>query len=70
MRTAARVNSPEVGELDNSSEVADYRDVGGIKVPFQVINANAQQSVTIKLDKVEHNVAIDDAIFSAKLPRP
>ncbi len=70
MRTSAKVNTPEMGELDNSSEVSDYRDVGGIKVPFVVINANQAQSVTIKLDKVEHNVAIDDAIFSAKLPRP
>lgn len=69
-RTSAKVNTPEMGELDNSSEASDYRDVGGIKVPFVVVNANQAQSVTIKLDKVEHNVAIDDAIFSAKLPRP
>jgi hypothetical protein len=26
--------------------------------------------VTIKLDKVEHNVALDDAIFAAKRPSP
>ena len=70
MRTSARVNTPEMGDLDNTSEVSDYRDVGGIKVPFVVVNANQAQTVTIKLDKVEHNVPIDDAIFSAKLPRP
>jgi len=66
MRTAARVNTPEMGDLDNSSEVSDYRDVAGIKVPFVIVNANSAQAVTIKLDKVEHNVPLDDAIFSAK----
>jgi hypothetical protein len=70
MRTSAKVNTPEMGELDNSSEVSDYRDVAGIKVPFVIVNANQAQTVTIKLDKVEHNVPLDDAIFSAKLPRP
>jgi outer membrane lipoprotein-sorting protein len=70
MRTAARVSTAELGDLDNTSEIADYRAVGGIKVPFAIVNANAAQSVTIKIEKVEHNVPIDDAVFSAKLPRP
>jgi hypothetical protein len=35
-----------------------------------IVNSNAMQAVTIKLDKVEHNVALDDAIFSVKLPAP
>ena len=70
MRTSARVNTPELGDLDNTSEVSDYRDVAGLKVPFVIVNANSAQTVTIKLEKVEHNVPLDDAIFSAKLPRP
>jgi outer membrane lipoprotein-sorting protein len=70
MRSAAKVNSPDFGDLDNTSEISDYRDVSGIKVPFHVVNANQAQSITIKIDKVEHNVPLDDAIFSAKPPRP
>jgi outer membrane lipoprotein-sorting protein len=68
MRMTSRVNSPEMGDLDQSSEVSDYRDVEGIKVPFQIVNANSVQTITIRLEKVAHNVPIDDAIFSAKPP--
>jgi outer membrane lipoprotein-sorting protein len=70
MRSTSRVNSPDMGDLDQSSEVSDYRDVEGIKVPFQIVNANSVQTITIRLEKVAHNVPIDDTIFSAKLPRP
>jgi outer membrane lipoprotein-sorting protein len=70
VRTAARVSSPEVGEVDQTVEISDYRDVGGIKVPFQTVNSSSIQTITVKLDKVEHNVPMDDAIFTAKGIRP
>jgi outer membrane lipoprotein-sorting protein len=66
VRTWAKVTDPELGELEQTSEVSDYRDVGGVKVPFKVINANNVQTVTVTLEKVEHNVAIDDAMFTKK----
>jgi hypothetical protein len=31
-----------------------------------VVTANAMQTLTIALDKVEHNVAVDDAMFVKK----
>jgi hypothetical protein len=52
--------------MPQSTESQDYRTVDGIKVPFTVINANELQTLTIKLTKVEHNVAIDDAMFKKK----
>ena len=70
MRSTATVKSPELGDLEQVNEVSDYRDVGGIKVPFVVVNSNNLQRVTIRLDKVEHNVPMDDAIFAVKMPRP
>jgi outer membrane lipoprotein-sorting protein len=70
VRTAARVSSPEVGEVDQTTEISDYRAVGEIKVPFQTVNSSSIQTVTVKLDKVEHNVPMDDAIFTAKGIRP
>jgi outer membrane lipoprotein-sorting protein len=66
--TKFTVNSPELGDLEQTSQLSDYRTVDGVKVPFQIVNVNAVQSVTIKLQKVEHNVAIDDAVFTAKSP--
>lgn len=68
-RSTAKVVTAEAGELDQSSEASDYRTVDGVKVPFKVINANSLQTVTIRLDKVEHNVTVDDAIFSVKTPQ-
>ena len=67
-RTTSKVNTPDVGELDQLSEASDYRDVSGIKVPFTVVNSNSLQKITISIEKVEHNVTLDDAIFSAKRP--
>lgn len=66
VRTKMTVNSPEMGDLEQIRDVSDYRTVGGIKVPFNLANTNAAQTVTMKLEKVEWNVAIDDAVFSAK----
>ena len=43
--------------------------VDGIKVPFTIVNSNVAQSVTIKIDKVEQNVPIDDAVFVKKEKR-
>ncbi len=68
VRTKMTVNTPEMGDLEQLRDVSDYRTVGGIKVPFQMVNTNAAQTVTMKLDKVEWNVEIDDAVFSMKAP--
>jgi hypothetical protein len=45
-------------------ELVDYRDVEGIKIPFIVRTlVNGVKQGEIKLDKVEFNIKIDDAIF-------
>jgi zinc protease len=63
VQSTAKVSSPETGELEQVSTASDYRTVDGVKVAFQVVNSNALQSVTLKLTTVEHNVALDDAMF-------
>ena len=68
VRTVSTVNSAQMGDYEQTSTLSDFRVVDGIKVPFQVVQANAQQSATIKLTKIEHNVALDDAIFIVKAP--
>jgi outer membrane lipoprotein-sorting protein len=65
-RTKATLNTPEMGDLEQIGDVSDYRTVDGVKIPFHIVNSNAAQNVTIKFEKVEHNVAIDDAVFSVK----
>ena len=67
VRTVATVNMPQAGgDIQQTGDFSDYRTVDGVKVAFQVVNSNSQQSATIKLTKVEHNVTLDDALFSVK----
>jgi hypothetical protein len=70
-RTVTKYFSAPMGmDVEQTAELSDYRDVSGVKVPFRVVNSNAQQTGTIVLTKVEHNVPLDDALFKAKAPRP
>jgi outer membrane lipoprotein-sorting protein len=66
VRSVVRLNSPAQGEIEQTSEPSDYRAVDGVKVPFKVLNTSPNQTVTITITKVEHNVALDDTIFVAK----
>jgi len=63
LRTTTKISSPDLGELDQTSDVSDYRDVDGVKVPFVVVNTNPAQTVRVVLTRVEHNVALDDKLF-------
>lgn len=66
-RTVATAENPQTGGMiPVSIESQDYRVVDGIKVPFTTINSSEIQTVTIKITKVEHNVAMDDAMFKKK----
>jgi outer membrane lipoprotein-sorting protein len=66
MRTIITVDGQGGGDLEQIGDVSDYRVVDGVKVPFLVVNTNDTQTVTIRLTKVEHNVAIDNAMFVKK----
>jgi hypothetical protein len=66
VRTKATVNTPEMGDMENVADSSDYRTVDGIKIPFQLVNWNAAQSIKITLTKIENNVPLDDALFAVK----
>ena len=66
VRKTTRVSGPGSGGSDQIIELSDYRDVGGIKTAFKYINTTFGQKSTVKLDKVEHNVPLDDALFAVK----
>jgi outer membrane lipoprotein-sorting protein len=65
-RTTTTVDNPAGGEMEQTVEPSDYRTVDGVKVAFVVVNSNELQTLTLHLSKVEHNVAIDDAMFVKK----
>jgi hypothetical protein len=63
VRLVIKVDVPEVGQLEQTSDLSDYREVDGVKVPFKIAVSSSMQNFTIAVTKVEHNVALDDALF-------
>ncbi|HEY3204893.1 MAG TPA: hypothetical protein VGL03_14680 [Thermoanaerobaculia bacterium] len=52
-------------EMEVESEIGDYRDVNGVLLPhsFEARAKGASQKQTLKFDKIELNVPIDDSRF-------
>lgn len=64
VRIVAKLDIPEAGgEVEQTSDLSDYRAVDGIKIPFVIKVSSAIQSFTIAVTKVEHNVNVDAASF-------
>jgi outer membrane lipoprotein-sorting protein len=67
VRTSLTINSPEMGgNIEQVNEASDYRTVDGVKFAFKSVQSSSVQSATLLFDKVEHNVTLDDAMFSVK----
>src|SRR5688500_2678809 len=64
IRSSSTINAPEMGgDVEQVNEASDYRTVDGVKVAFKTVQTAGPQTATIVLDKVEHNVTIDDVMF-------
>ena len=64
IKLVLKVDIPQVGEVEQTTEFSDFRDVDGVKVPFTIKGTSVVQSFTITITKVEHNTKIDEALFS------
>ena len=64
VKTVVTVNAPQVGDVEQTQLVSDYRDVNGVKVPFEVRSVNQFQTLVIRVAKVDDNVDIDEKMFS------
>ena len=64
VRTVITADVPQVGAIEQTADVSDFRDIDGVKVPFKVQVSSAVQSFTITFSKIENNVAIDEKMFS------
>ena len=59
----AKITTPQTGEIEQTADASDFRDVDGVKVPFSLRLTSSMQSVTMTFTKAENNVAIDDKLF-------
>ena len=64
VKSVTTAEAPAVGKFEQTTELLDYRDVDGFKVPFQIKATSSAQSFTIAITKVEHNVTLDPSIFA------
>jgi hypothetical protein len=58
-----RYGPSPIGRMPTQIDYADYRDVGGIKFPFEIKFLWLDGRYTAKLSKIEPNVAIDSTKF-------
>jgi hypothetical protein len=64
IRAVIKVPVPQLGQdVEQTSDVSDYRDIDGVKIPFKLSVSSNVQNYTIVINKVEHNTAIDDTLF-------
>jgi outer membrane lipoprotein-sorting protein len=64
VRVVMTLNIPPVGEMEQTTNLLDWREVDGVKVPFQIRTSSNVQTLSIDVTKVEHNKAIDQSLFS------
>ena len=59
-----RYGKSPIGRIPTQIDYSDYRDVGGIKMPFRLVFAWLGGRDSIQLDKVQVNASIDPSKFS------
>jgi hypothetical protein len=55
--------NPQRGNVFVKVRLDDYREVDGVKIPFNVRFAFESFELTLKIDELQHNVPLDDAMF-------
>jgi photosynthetic reaction center cytochrome c subunit len=59
-----RYSKSPIGRIPTQIDYSDYRDVGGIKMPFRLVFAWLDGRDSIQLDKIQLNAKIDPSKFS------
>jgi hypothetical protein len=64
VRSVMNVEVPELGQIEQTTELLDYRDVDGLNIPFRVSSSTAAQNIEVTITTVEHGLAINEALFA------
>ena len=64
LRVETKVEVPQIGTVEQTTDFSDWCDVDGVKVPFSIKSSSSAQSFTITIAKVEHNGKIDETLFA------
>jgi hypothetical protein len=63
VRRAMSVRTP-MGVLQMQTDYANYKDVGGVKMPFEIKQTTPQVLTTMTIADIKPNASIDDARFA------
>ena len=63
-----RYGGSPIGRVPTQVDYGDYRDVGGVKMPFRMLFAWTGGRDAIQLSEVQTNVPIDAARFGRPVP--
>jgi hypothetical protein len=63
-----RWNDTAVGPVPTQFDFSDYREVGGVRRPFQWVKAWTNNRVEFKLKDVRTNVPLDASRFAKPAP--
>jgi hypothetical protein len=63
IRMVSEHHSPE-GVSAFQEDLADYREVDGVKLPFTILQTSTDSAFTIKITEVHHNISLDDHEFA------
>ena len=64
IRQVATLDIPQVGPLEQTTDLSDEREVDGVKVPHKIASTSSVQNFTVTLTKVVHNSTLDQTLFS------
>lgn len=65
VKMTTKVEIPQLGqEVEQTTVFSDYKAVDGVMVPFRLASSSSVQNFTVTISKVEHNVKVDEALFS------
>jgi len=63
LRRQVRLMETPLGRNPTQIDYADYRETGGVKIPYQWTLMRPNGSFTIKVEQVQQNVPIDEKLF-------
>jgi hypothetical protein len=64
LRQVVTANIPPVGDLEQTTDFSDEREVDGMKIAHVLKSTSSVQNFSVTITKVEHNVKIDPTTFS------
>lgn len=57
---------PQMGNMNQTVDYSDYRDVSGIKYPFKIVQSMGPQKIELTVKSMKVNSGIDDSVFKVK----